>query len=170
MNNLIFRAALFAEEAHRGQPRKYTCGEYIEHPRRVAAQAAFLGLSDEAIAAAFLHDVVEDCKVSIETINELFGTKVGYIVLAMTDLQDPATCGNRAQRQKVFLEQVRKTDDPEVHTLKILDITDNARSIAGHDPKFWFSAVLKESRDAIIALDKADKRAVKQLSRIIGDT
>ena len=183
--SLIPIAALYAEAAHEGQFRKYTGGAYIEHPRRVAAQAAFLGLPYSAICAAYLHDVVEDCNVSPLAIEATFGSPIFDLVMLMTDLQTPEEHGGRAERHRAFLRQVetgvvelpdkRKlyldNYDEEymaaLHTLKILDITDNAKSIAGHDPKFWHSAVKGEAAEALDKLELAHPWAKKQLRRIV---
>jgi (p)ppGpp synthase/HD superfamily hydrolase len=176
MNNLIARAMLFAEHAHRGQARKYTSGPYIEHPRRVAAHAAFLGLSDVAIAAAFLHDVHEDCDVTLATLHEEFGTAVMVYVDMLSDMQTPED-GNRKQRKKAYRDRLREfatTNElaatptcNEVITLKAIDIIDNARSIAGEDPKFW-KTVRVEFRDFFIDLgDWVHRDLHKHIGRLL---
>jgi (p)ppGpp synthase/HD superfamily hydrolase len=156
--NLIMRAALFAEFAHRGQARRFTASPYIEHPRRVASYAARLGLSDEAIAAAFLHDVVEDCDVKLPELADSFGSKVAAYVDMLSDLQDPEKDGNRAERKKRYFDRLQTYLDEhyklpgnpikpdEVITVKTLDIIDNARSLAGEDPDFW-RTVRSEMKD-----------------------
>ena len=60
MDPLIRKAREFAAMAHAGVFRRWTGEPYVEHPERVAARIAALGFSPEVIAAAFLHDVVED--------------------------------------------------------------------------------------------------------------
>ena len=161
-----FRAMLFAEACHEGQFRRFTGEPYINHPRRVAAQALRLGLTDEGVAAAFLHDVVEDCGVTLEEIEKYFGSSLRNMVYALSDLQTPED-GNRKERHKAHLAKISGTGDWEIQTLAILDITDNARTLIGFDPRFWHSAAKDEAMDSIASLDQADSEAVKQLSEIL---
>lgn len=155
-------AMLFAEEAHRGQSRKYNSEPYMVHPRRVAARAAYLGISESGVAAAFLHDVVEDCGVSLDTIKDRFGHLVYEYVDMLTDLQTPDD-GNRAERKQKYLQRLKdyvakntfhppsvEANARNVINLKAIDILDNARSIAGEDPKFWQS-VKKEMQGFLAA-------------------
>ncbi|MTJ93609.1 MAG: HD domain-containing protein, partial [Desulfovibrio sp.] len=78
MPTLIARAAAFAAEAHAavGQVRKYTGEPYVEHPRAVARLVADAGGDDAMVAAAWLHDVVEDTRVSLDEIRGQFGDAV----------------------------------------------------------------------------------------------
>lgn len=84
MNNtipLVERAILFATAAHAavGQRRKYTGEPYIVHPLEVMAllrKHATRPVTDEMLAAAACHDVVEDTGVTIELIREVFGERV----------------------------------------------------------------------------------------------
>lgn len=87
---LIKRADAFAEEAHRDQLRK-TGEPYITHPRRVAGLvreyvSPEVPYFEELQAAALLHDVVEDCGVRLEEIEEEFGQEVQTIVALVTNL------------------------------------------------------------------------------------
>ena len=75
----------FARKAHGLQKRKYTEELYIEHPKRVAKIVESVPHSSEMVAAAYLHDVVEDTDVSIEEIQEKFGDKVAKLVEELTD-------------------------------------------------------------------------------------
>lgn len=148
MNNLLMRAALFAEFAHRTQSREYNPEPYIVHPRRVAAHAARIGLSDAAIAAAFLHDVLEDTKTTQNELRASFPEEVVDMVVLLSDLQKPKE-GSRAVRKKhywnrLYIHVSGETNKCSMHpgtlpviTLKAIDLLDNARSIAGEAPKFW---------------------------------
>lgn len=165
MDNLIAFAMLFAEECHRGQSRRYEVEPYIAHPRRVAAAAARLGLHRDAIAAAFLHDVVEDCEVNPSEIFTIFGERVHKLVMGLTDLQTSED-GNRAKRSAKVIEDVGKSNDMVLQTLKILDVVDNARTIAGNDPKFW-KTVKEESKALYNACTAADFRARRKLKKLL---
>ena len=161
-------ATLYAEACHEGQTRKYTGEPYVTHPRRVAAQAAVLGLSDDAVIAGLLHDVVEDCGITVEELLTIFGLRVAHLVNLLSDTQTPAD-GNRAKRHSVQLTRIAKGADQELQTLKMLDLVDNARSISEHDPKFWATAVRDECQAYLSALDYADIRAVKSLKKLLAD-
>ena len=82
---MIQEAAEFAAKAHEGVLRKGSSMPYIVHPKEVAAIAAVMGGDDEAIAAAYLHDVIEDAGVTYEKLREIFGGKVADLVLAETE-------------------------------------------------------------------------------------
>jgi guanosine-3',5'-bis(diphosphate) 3'-pyrophosphohydrolase len=81
------RAALeMAERAHSGQTRNGSGGmAYIHHPVAVAELLAAEGFGDEAVAAALLHDVVEDSDAGVEDVRERFGERVADLVAALTD-------------------------------------------------------------------------------------
>src|SRR2546423_3853498 len=84
--SLIVRAYQLAEAAHEGQLRK--SGEpYITHPLAVAGILAGLGLDDLTIAAALLHDAVEDTGVTIDDVTALFGEKIASLVDGVTKLE-----------------------------------------------------------------------------------
>jgi (p)ppGpp synthase/HD superfamily hydrolase len=83
---LVCDAMSFARECHKGQMRKYGGREYIKHPQEVAALVSLMrDATDEEIAAAWLHDVVEDCAVPIGEIQRRFGDKVAAIVWDLTN-------------------------------------------------------------------------------------
>ncbi len=134
MSNLIQRAAIFAEKAHRGQVRKYSGLPYILHPAQVAEIVAFVHASDELVAAAWLHDVVEDTDVTQLDIESEFGLRVGQFVGEVTNVSRPGD-GNRAARKQKDLEHLAKASY-EGQTLKLADLINNTRSIVAEDPKF----------------------------------
>jgi len=85
MDSLVLKAREFAREAHKAQPRKYTGEPHFVHLEEVANLVANAGLSDAAVAAAWLHDVVEDQDVTVATITATFGMEIATMVLALTD-------------------------------------------------------------------------------------
>ena len=82
---LVEKAYSFAEEAHRGQLRN-SGEEYIQHPLEVAKILAELELDEATIAAALLHDVVEDTKYTMEDIEKEFGPHVALLVDGVTKI------------------------------------------------------------------------------------
>lgn len=85
MKKLIKCAAVFARKAHEGQTRKFTGVPYYTHVEQVAALVAARTDRPELIAAAYLHDTMEDCGVAYETLAQLFGHSVADIVHALTN-------------------------------------------------------------------------------------
>lgn len=137
MSRLVRMAQLFAQAAHgaTGQVRRYTGEPYIEHPAEVVALLKRAGVTDDAmLAAAWLHDVVEDTQVRADTIRREFGLLVFTMVVDLTDVQ--RDLGNRAARKA--LDRVRlSAASPETQSVKLADLISNTRSIREHDPKFW---------------------------------
>jgi guanosine-3',5'-bis(diphosphate) 3'-pyrophosphohydrolase len=83
---LVHAALEQARSDHEGQVRNGSGGmPYIEHPVRVAALLEEHGYGDEVLAAALLHDVVEDSETGLEQLREKFGDGVAGLVGAMTD-------------------------------------------------------------------------------------
>ncbi|SEI87099.1 RelA/SpoT family protein [Demequina mangrovi] len=123
---LIERAYKVAEEAHRGQKRK--SGEpYITHPIAVAQIIADLGMPDSVIAAALLHDVVEDTDYPLERMEAEFGGEVAMIVDGVTKL-DKVKYGDAAQAETVRKMVVAMAKDIRVLLLKLCDRLHNART------------------------------------------
>ena len=127
-------AAKFASEAHTGQKRKYTGEAYITHPRAVAQIVKTVPHTNEMICAAWLHDVVEDCEVSLSEIEQVFGPKIAELVEMLTDVSKPSD-GNRKIRKQIDLLHTSKAS-PEAKTIKLADLIHNTKSIVKHDPAF----------------------------------
>jgi len=142
----IEQAYRFAEEHHAGQTR--LSGEpFIEHPLSVARVLADLGLDTTTLQAALLHDVVEDTEVTLEELEERFGTEVARIVDGLTKLES-ITFRSREQEQA---ENVRKmivamAGDIRVLLIKLADRLHNMRTLAPLPPE-------KQGRIATETLD-----------------
>jgi (p)ppGpp synthase/HD superfamily hydrolase len=70
---------------HSGQRQKVNGRPYVEHPIRVATEVSEAGFEPEIVAAALLHDIVEDSEVTIDHLRKRFGDRVATLVEAMTD-------------------------------------------------------------------------------------
>ena len=81
-SKMVKKAAAFAERAHRGAVRKGTAIPYITHPLEAAVIVASITEDQELIAAALLHDVMEDAGVSREKLKAEFGSRVADLVAA----------------------------------------------------------------------------------------
>lgn len=123
---LIERAFATATHAHEGQVR-YSGDPYITHPIAVAVIIADLGLPDTVVAAALLHDVVEDTGVTVEQIRAEFGDEVAMIVDGVTKL-DKLAYGEAAQAETVRKMVLAMAKDIRVLILKLADRLHNART------------------------------------------
>ena len=77
---LVTQAVIFAAQAHDGAARKGSEIPYIVHPMEVVAIASTMTDDPQVLAAAALHDVMEDCGVTFETLSERFGVRVARLV------------------------------------------------------------------------------------------
>ncbi|MBC9954814.1 bifunctional (p)ppGpp synthetase/guanosine-3',5'-bis(diphosphate) 3'-pyrophosphohydrolase [Leucobacter sp. cx-42] len=123
---LIERAYTVAEKAHRGQKRR--SGEpYITHPIAVAQILADLGVAPVAIAAALLHDTVEDTDYTLEQLTADFGSEIAMLVDGVTKL-DKVKYGDSAQAETVRKMVVAMSKDIRVLVIKLADRLHNART------------------------------------------
>jgi (p)ppGpp synthase/HD superfamily hydrolase len=143
MDTLILLARTFAGRAHRGQVRKYTGEPYINHPVEVADIVRRHNGSPEMIAAALLHDVVEDTDVTLDDIRREFGEAVANLVEDLTDVSRPDD-GNRATRKAMDREHTARASAAAM-VIKAADLISNTSSIVEHDPNFA-KVYLKEKR------------------------
>ena len=123
---LVERAFTAAERAHSDQLRK--SGEpYISHPVAVAQILADLGIGATTIAAALLHDTVEDTPYSLEKLRADFGDEVAMLVDGVTKL-DKIKFGDSAQAETVRKMVVAMSKDIRVLVIKLADRLHNART------------------------------------------
>ena len=134
--NIVEKARVFATAAHGAvaQLRKYTHEPYIVHPAEVFSIVTTVECSREMMAAAWLHDVVEDTGVTIETIKAEFGEEVAELVGWLTDVSRPEQ-GNRATRKAI--DRAHTAMAPaDAQTIKLADLISNCSSIKEHDEAF----------------------------------
>lgn len=123
---LIVRAYEVAKTAHEGQKRK--SGEpYITHPVAVATILAELGMTSQTLAAALLHDTVEDTDYSLERLRADFGEEIALLVDGVTKL-DKLQYGDAAQAETVRKMIVAMSKDIRVLVIKLGDRLHNART------------------------------------------
>ena len=127
---LIVRSYEEAARAHQGQLRN--SGEaYISHPLSVATILAGLGLDDVTIAAALLHDAVEDTGFTLEDIDTEFGPDVASIVDGVTKLDRVSFDSRQAQQAATMRKMlVAMAKDPRVLLIKLADRLHNMQTIA----------------------------------------
>ena len=131
---LIYQALNFAKHAHKGQFRKYTKQPYITHPIRVAAMVMERDLSEHAIAAALLHDVVEDTDYTLENITGRFGTEIGKLVDDLTNKPKDKKL-SREVRKKIDRDRLADVS-VEAKIIKLLDRFDNLSDMGLADLEF----------------------------------
>ncbi len=127
---LLDQALCFAIEKHSGQIRKAKATPYILHPLEVVAIVGTMTNNQETLAAAVLHDTVEDAGVTLEEIAEKFGKRVALLVMTETenkreDLPPAQTWQLRKEETLIMLEQ---TKDIAVKMMWLGDKLSNMRS------------------------------------------
>lgn len=154
---VVTKAARVASAAHKhmGQVRKYTGEPYIVHPAEVVALVARVPHDPAMLAAAWLHDVVEDTPVTANNIRRAFGADIGQLVQELTDVSRPED-GNRRVRKQKDLEHTRRAS-PRAKTIKLADLINNARSIVVHDMGFA-KVFIAEMRALLEVLTEGDQQ------------
>jgi len=128
--DLIYRAYEVAAAAHDGQLRK-SGDAFIHHPVAVATILAELGLDEVTLAAALLHDAVEDTRVTIEEIERDFGEEVKRMVDGVTKLDRLRFDSREAQQAATMRKMlVAMASDLRVLLVKLADRLHNMRTIA----------------------------------------
>lgn len=123
---VIDRAYEVAERSHRGQKRK--SGEpYVTHPVAVAQILADLGIAPVGVAAALLHDTVEDTDYSLEQVTNDFGEEIAMLVDGVTKL-DKVKYGDSTQAETVRKMIIAMSKDIRVLVIKLGDRLHNART------------------------------------------
>lgn len=182
METILRKVAAFADKAHGDQKRKYADERYIEHPLRVMRTCKRYGYSLPVLAAAILHDVLEDTKTSPEQIREFLSTIMNEadadhtldLVIELTDVytkhQYPKF--NRRKRKRMEADRLEIISE-EAQTIKYADIIDNANEITAHADEFA-PVFLRECRVLIQKMKKGNanlreeaievlKKEIKQL-------
>ena len=144
--DLISRAYTASADAHTGQMRK-TGESYIHHPIAVARIVAELGLDDVTIAAALLHDAVEDTGMSLDDVARDFGEDVAAIVDGVTKLERIRFDSKEEQQAATVRKMiVAMSKDLRVLIIKLADRLHNMRTIGGM-PMFKQERTARETLD-----------------------
>lgn len=139
-----------AKESHSAQVRK--SGEpYLFHPLRVSHLAARHWMGFSSIIAALLHDVVEDTPVTIEEVEDEFGTEVALLVKGLTKVED-SELSRDALKEETYRNQILVAiKDIRVLCLKLWDRIDNLRTIGALKPQKQ-ALIADETRKVYIPL------------------
>lgn len=159
-SEIIDKIIEFADQAHEDQTRKYSPDRYIVHPIRVMKTCSEYTDSLPILAAAVLHDVLEDTPYTQDDIsaflesymNEAERNLTISLVIELTDVyvKENFPKLNRFKRKKKEIKRL-KNISPEAQTIKYADILDNAAEISQNDPMFA-ERYLKECLDILLAL------------------
>ncbi len=140
----VRQAYKLADEAHLGQLRK-NGDPYITHPIAVAAQCAVWRLDAQAIMAALMHDVIEDCGITKHELIERFGAQVADLVDGLTKLEKlefDSREQNQAESFRKMLLAMAK--DVRVTLIKLADRTHNMRTM-GDMPRSKWERISRET-------------------------
>ncbi len=133
-DDVIHRAELFAQNAHKEHKRKYTGDPYYVHLDEVRNIVKSAGGTIEMQAAALLHDTIEDTEITEEDIRNEFGPVIAKLVVELTDVSKPED-GNRATRKAIDRDKLAGVS-AQAQTIKYADLISNGKDIAQNDPKF----------------------------------
>ncbi|MBQ9461036.1 MAG: bifunctional (p)ppGpp synthetase/guanosine-3',5'-bis(diphosphate) 3'-pyrophosphohydrolase [Clostridia bacterium] len=126
---LVEKAYRFAEEKH-GDQRRASGIPYILHPTSVACILAELGMDTESIAAALLHDVVEDTPVTLDEIVSLFGHEIAGLIDGVTTLgKIPYSSREEQQAENIRKMLIAMSNDIRVIIIKLADRLHNMRTL-----------------------------------------
>jgi (p)ppGpp synthase/HD superfamily hydrolase len=140
--NIIQQAALRANSLHRGQKRAGG-GPYIIHPARVASHVILLDavpgvvITEEMVAAAWLHDVYEDTALKPPALKAQFGFTVNQYVVALTNVftKENKPSWNRKRRKGAEIKRLAGVC-PQAQLIKLCDRIDNLQTIRAKGRKF----------------------------------
>jgi RelA/SpoT family (p)ppGpp synthetase len=126
---LLNRAYVYAMKAH-GEQRRASGDPYFSHPLEVAAILTDLKLDDATIAAALLHDTIEDTTATRAEIDDMFGTDIGNLVEGLTKLKKLDLVIKEAkQAENLRKLQLAIADDVRVLLIKLADRLHNMRTL-----------------------------------------
>ncbi|MCQ2277159.1 MAG: HD domain-containing protein [Bacteroidales bacterium] len=129
-SNLLDRALKFAIDAHANTERRGKGFPYIVHPMEAVEIVASITPDQELLAAAALHDTVEDTNVTVEQIRQEFGDRVARIVKAESDNQHGVPAGSTWKERKIAALDVLRNASQEVKIVALGDKLSNMRAIA----------------------------------------
>lgn len=175
MEDTLNKIRDYADNAHGEQMRKYTPERYIVHPVRVMETCRQYDSRLPVLAAALLHDVLEDTPVTeAETLDFLLtvmdpkdAKQTLELVIEMTDVYVRSAYPhlNRKERKQKELERIATTN-PDAQTIKYADILDNSTEMAAMDEGFAHR-YLKECLAILKVADKGDKGLYEKVVKAV---
>lgn len=150
---LVSKALAYADAAHGSinHVRKYTGEPYINHLIEVMELVSRVPHTEEMLAAALLHDTIEDASITQEDINREFGATIAKLVMELTDQCHE---GNRAARKSAEAARLA-TVSRDAQTIKLADFISNTHSILRYDPGFA-KVYLREKAQVLAVMASGD--------------
>lgn len=177
MEEVLQQVKDFADKAHGEQTRKYSSDRYIVHPARVMELCRPYTSSLPALAAALLHDVLEDTPVSRNEMHHFLrsvmteedAAQTTQLVVELTDVytKEKYPRLNRKRRKQKESLRIEKTSG-ESQTIKYADIIDNCMEIAEQDPEFA-PTFLNECRRLLEKIPKGNPELYTQAKEAVRD-
>ena len=175
MDSTLEKVKEFADKAHGDQLRKYSPDRYIVHLERVMEICQQYTSSLPMLAAALLHDVLEDTKVTMNELNDFLITEMNQqeagqtmqLVIELTDVYTKAKYPYWNRRKRRHKESLRiEKASSESQTIKYADIIDNCSGIAKDDPEFA-TLFLRECRMLLKKMDKGNADLYEKAKEIV---
>lgn len=163
--DLVERARIYATQAHQriNHRRKYSNQPYHVHLEAIIKILQQVTSDAEMLAAAWLHDTVEDTPATLDNIENEFGQNVAELVEELTDVSLPSD-GNRAVRKEIDRKHLA-TASSRAKTIKLADLIDNCQDITRNDP--GFAAVFLGEMEALLeVLDDGHPVLLEQAHRV----
>lgn len=177
MNETLEKIKDFAERAHGTQRRKYSDERYITHPIRVMETCKTYTDDDCVLAAALLHDVLEDTSVTEKAMGEFLRQVMSpsaagrtlELVVELTDIYTKKNYPglNRRARKAKEADRLSKVSG-DAQTIKYADVIDNATNIFVHDPDFAV-VFIQEGRSVLKRMLKGDAELYDRAMKVVED-
>lgn len=179
MDEVLEKIRDFAGKAHGQQRRKYSQERYIAHPVRVMEMCREYSAKLPVLAAALLHDVLEDTPVTkpkmqqflLTLMDEETAAQTTALVVELTDVytKQAHPRWNRKKRKQKESRRIENTSG-DSQTVKYADIIDNCREIVQHDPEFA-AVFLRECKSLLQVMRKGNpdlyQKAVQTVDRCL---
>ena len=157
--NIIARARAFAVTKHGGQLRKYSDEPYVVHLDSVVNILRSFGITAPAVlAAAYLHDSVEDTEATIQDIYDSFGEQIAELVYWLTDAEQ----GRRRMRKIMSAWRLGRAPW-DAKMIKLADLIDNTEDIRRKDRHFA-PVYLSEKRKILAKMVEAEGEKLTALA------
>jgi len=166
MSDLVKQAEEFATKEHQriNHVRKYSNLPYQTHLQAVSKLVATVTEDEEMIAAAWLHDTVEDTPATLGDIETAFGEQIAELVEELTDISKPSD-GNRAARKEIDRQHLA-TASHRAKTIKLADLIHNCADIVKHDEKFAITFI-SEMQALLEVLSEGDASLLSRAKKLL---
>lgn len=170
MDEVLKKIERYADKAHGEQKRKYAEDRYIVHPVRVMTMCREYIQQLPVLAAALLHDVLEDTPVTQDELHDYLRSEMDTadadktieLVVELTDVYVHEKYPGMNRRERKAKERIRLAQtSADAQTIKYADVIDNCREIVQHDPDFA-NVFLNECRTMLQKMDKGNPELYKK--------